>query len=129
MTESTDATLALVESLEDCVLDRLAERLAPRLAQHLNLSDRDGWLNARDAATYLGMSVTALHKLTAARAIPFEQDGPGCKLWFQRSELDRWRRGGGSGPRRSASTPLPRARRPRRDGVDEWISCPVSRRS
>ena len=28
------------------------------------------------------MSRDALHKLTAAREIPFEQDVPGGKLWF-----------------------------------------------
>jgi hypothetical protein len=54
----------------------------------------DGWMDAHTAADYLGLSVNSLHKLTAARAIPLEQDGPGCKLWFARSDLDRWRRGG-----------------------------------
>ena len=58
------------------------------------ISDSDAWMPARDAAAYIGVTLDALHKLTAARAIPFEQDGPRCKLWFQRSELDRWRRGG-----------------------------------
>jgi hypothetical protein len=110
MTGSTDAVLALVESLDERVLDRLAQLLAPRLEQYLYSPDGDRWLNARDAATYLGMTVTALHKLTAARAIPFEQDGPDCRLWFRRSELDHWRRGGGSRATRSASTPLPRPR-------------------
>ena len=38
----------------------------------------------------------SLYKLTAAREIPFHQDGPGCKLWFLRSELDEWRRVGSS---------------------------------
>jgi hypothetical protein len=42
---------------------------------------------------YLGVSLAALHKHTAARTIPFEQDAPGCKLWFRRDELDAWRRG------------------------------------
>jgi len=72
-----------------------AERLAQRLAGR-----QDGrWLTAKEAAAHLGLSVYALHKLTAARAIPFGQDGPGCKLWFRRAELDRWRQGGGSSTR------------------------------
>ena len=32
-----------------------------------------------------------LRKLAAERAIPSEQDGPGCKLYFRRSDLDAWR--------------------------------------
>jgi hypothetical protein len=68
------------------------------LVARLNATHSDGesWMNAKAAAAYLGSTVTALHKLTAARLIPFHQDGPGCKLWFKRSELDEWRVGGGS---------------------------------
>lgn len=45
------------------------------------------------------MTANALYKLTAAHQIPFEQDGPGCRLWFKRADLDAWRRtGNGSGP-------------------------------
>ena len=56
----------------------------------------DRWMGAREAASYLGVSVHALHKLTAGRLIPFEQDGPGCRCWFKRSELDAWRERGGT---------------------------------
>lgn len=101
---------AIVDSLDEPALERLAERLAPRLERRLSSRPSDRWLPAREAAAHLGMSVHALHKLTAARAIPFEQDGPGCKLWLQRSELDRWRRGGAAGPPRNPSTPLPHRR-------------------
>jgi hypothetical protein len=103
--------LAFVESLDEDALERLAERLAPRIRGHMLASTDDCWMNSREAASYLGLTVTALHKLSAARAIPFEQEGPGCKLWFQRSELDRWCHGGRSGTRRSASTLLPQIRR------------------
>ena len=98
---------ALVESLDDSALDLLAERLAPRLAERTPPAGGDRWLTAREAAAHVGLSLHALHKLTAARTIPFEQDGPGCKLWFRRSELDRWRTGGGNGAA-SASSALPR---------------------
>jgi excisionase family DNA binding protein len=110
MKESTEAMGALVESLDGRALDRLAELLAPRLEGLERSAEDDRWLAASEAARYLGMSLTALHKLSAARAIPFEQDGPGCKLWFRRSELDQWRRGGGPSASGSASTPLPRRR-------------------
>jgi excisionase family DNA binding protein len=52
----------------------------------------DRWLSTREAATYVGKSVSAMHRLTAERAIPFEQDAPGGKCWFRRADLDAWRR-------------------------------------
>lgn len=85
---------ALLDALDDAALDRLALLLAPRLEGRLVDRDDDRWLGARDAAAYLGLTVNALHKLTAARLIPFSQDAPGGKCWFLRSELDGWRRDG-----------------------------------
>ncbi len=87
----------LIEALDRRALDALAELLGPRLApqppaEHL-ISE---WLNAKGAAAHMGLSVNALHKLTAARLIPFHQDAPNCKLWFRREELDSWRAHGGA---------------------------------
>jgi hypothetical protein len=73
-------------------LDTLAEHLAPRIADRPP-AQQDGWLDTTGAAEYAGLSLPAIHKHTAARTIPFEQDGPGCRCWFKRSELDAWRRG------------------------------------
>jgi hypothetical protein len=86
---------ALLAELDDAALDALAGLLAPRLADRLGAraADQDEWLDAKRAAAYLGITTNALHKLTAARSVPFEQVGPGCKLWLKRSELDAWRRG------------------------------------
>jgi excisionase family DNA binding protein len=83
---------ALIAHLDDHALSELAERLAPFLPQR-SAPDADRWLSTREAAEYLGITANALHKLTAARAIPFEQDGPGARCWFRRDELDAWRRG------------------------------------
>jgi hypothetical protein len=102
--------VALVESIDDAALQRLAERLSPYTDRRTRALE-DRWLSAKDAAAHLGISVHALHKLTAAREVPFEQDGPGCKLWFRRAELDRWRQRGGPAPRKSASTLLPQRSR------------------
>jgi hypothetical protein len=89
---------AVVAALDDLALDELADRLAPKLAARLAAIEPppDEWLASSKAAAYLDLSVNALHKLTAARAIPFEQDGPGCKMWFRRSALDAWRVAGGA---------------------------------
>jgi excisionase family DNA binding protein len=58
--------------------------------------DRDfEWLDSRQAADYLGVHRDTLRRLAAARAIPAEQDGRGCKLFFRRAALDDWRRSGG----------------------------------
>jgi hypothetical protein len=85
----------LLEELDGEELDHLADLLAPRIAVRIERAApaADVWIDSIGAASYLGISKNALHKLTAARAIPFGQDGPGCKCWFQRSDLDAYRRG------------------------------------
>jgi hypothetical protein len=98
LNRSSDLASALMAVLDDAALDRLADLLAPRLAARTSAATipSDRWLTSSEAAAHLGLTLHALHKLTAAQAIPFEQDRAGCKLWFQRSKLDRWRQGGGS---------------------------------
>jgi hypothetical protein len=86
----------LVFELPDDVLDALAERVAARVLERLESArGGDQWLDAKGAAAYLGLTVNALHKVTGRRELPARQDAPGAKLWFLRSELDRWRSGGG----------------------------------
>jgi excisionase family DNA binding protein len=93
---------ALLADLEPEDLRVLANRLAPYLpAPSTPVEDR--WLNTREAAGHLGVSVHALHKLTAARSIPFEQDGPGARCYFRRSDLDAWRGGECSAPLRGSA--------------------------
>jgi excisionase family DNA binding protein len=86
------------------LVDRIAQRLAAAIAERLVVTDDcdDEWLDSRHAADYLGVHRDTLRKLAAERAIPSEQDGPGCKLYFRRSDLDVWRRAGGR-PRHLAS--------------------------
>lgn len=85
-------------SMLDALLAELAERVAVAVAARLRES-HDGraseWLDSRDAADYLGVHRDTLRKLATERAIPAHQEGPGCKLFFQRSDLDEWRRTGG----------------------------------
>ena len=87
----SNPAIALIEALDEDACALLAERLGPYL--RLGSSPPDEWLDASAAADYLSLPRSTLHKLTAERAIPFAQDGPGCKLYFKRSALDAWREG------------------------------------
>ncbi len=82
-------------ALIDQLLGRLADLVVDRLMARTeaNDSDRAGeWMDARGAAEYLGIHRDTLRKLAAQRAIPAHQDGPRCRLYFCRDELDEWRR-------------------------------------
>jgi excisionase family DNA binding protein len=82
-------------ALIDQVLGRLADLVVDRLIERTEAhrtNDVGAWLDARTAAEYLGVHRDTLRKLAAQRAIPTHQDGPGCKLYFRRDELDEWRR-------------------------------------
>jgi excisionase family DNA binding protein len=90
------ARLIIEAARSDAVLAAdLAAVLRPHL-QHEQSVATAGWMTSREAATHLGLTLPALHRLTAARAVPFEQDSPGGKCWFNRADLDAWRRGGGA---------------------------------
>lgn len=81
----------------DALLDRLVDRVAEAILARLGggQAQRDEWLDSRQAAEYLGLHRDTLRRLAAARAIPSEQDGRGCRLFFRRTVLDEWRRSGG----------------------------------
>lgn len=85
----------------DRMLERLLAQFADRVAAAVIAQLKgpaegpDEWLDSRHAAAYLNVHRDTLRKLAAERAIPSEQDGPGCKLYFRRSDLDAWRSGGG----------------------------------
>ena len=99
-TEVTEASV--VEALVAQLADRVAATVVDRLSSAAKDSVADEWFDSRHAAEYLGVHRDTLRKLAAERTIPSEQDGPGCKLYFRRSELDAWRQGGGR-PRHLAS--------------------------
>ncbi len=101
---AADAALA-EPSLLDQLLDHIADRVAAVITPRIAIKDdrADEWFDSRHAAEYLGVHRDTLRKLGAERAIPSEQDGPGCKLYFRRSDRDTWRSGSGR-PRHLAST-------------------------
>lgn len=82
----------------DVLIGETAERVAAAVVARLGAASSEAvpeWLESRRAAEYLGVHRDTLRKLAAERAIPAEQDGPGCKLFFRRSDLDAWRQAGG----------------------------------
>jgi excisionase family DNA binding protein len=55
----------------------------------------DRWMRTPEAANYLGVGKSQLHRLAAAGSVPHEQEAPGCALYFRAADLDAWRRNGG----------------------------------
>lgn len=78
------------------ILEQFIEVLADRVAERLQgpVVGDDDWLDTRAAAAHLGVHRDTIRRLAAERAIPSEQEGPGCKLFFRRTDLDAWRRSG-----------------------------------
>jgi excisionase family DNA binding protein len=89
----TPINLAITEDFIAAVSEVVYARLSERLPQ----STASPWMNARQAADYLGCGVGRIHDLTHVGQIPFHKDGR--RLMFHRDELDAWiRRGGGKRP-------------------------------
>jgi excisionase family DNA binding protein len=84
------AVSPVLEQLLGQLADLVADRVAARLMAPRRVSPND-WLDTRRAAEYLGIGRDSLRRLAAERAIPTEQAGVGCKLYFRRSDLDAWR--------------------------------------
>lgn len=99
----SEAESSLLGALLDQIADRVAARLAGSADQSGSDPQNEEWFDSRHAAEYLGMHRDTLRKLAAERAIPAEQDGPNCKLYFRRSALDAWRQSGGR-PRHLAAS-------------------------
>ena len=80
----------------DELLAQLADLVAARVIDRLARQDTAGdeWLDTRGESEYLGIHRDSLRRRAAERAIPAEQAGAGCKLFFRRSDLDAWRRRG-----------------------------------
>ncbi len=95
-TKASVIDLAVIDLLLGRLADLVAERLIDRASAGATQASAE-WLDARTAAEYLGVHRDTLRKLAAERAVPVHQDGPGCKLYFRRDELDDWRRSSRAG--------------------------------
>jgi excisionase family DNA binding protein len=51
------------------------------------------WMSVDTAARYLDASEERVRKLKDRKEIPHYQEGPGCRVFFRRSELDHWMNG------------------------------------
>ena len=103
----TNLARHLLDELDEADMAELARRLAPYMPKPAPVS-RDGWLNSRQAAEYLGISLDTLQDLAARRQIPFEQRTERGRLYFDPAALDNWRRGGA--PARSNHAARPKRR-------------------
>jgi excisionase family DNA binding protein len=90
---STTSDSSLIDQLLGRLADLVVDRLMARAGTDAD-QPADEWMDARAAAVYLGVHRDTLRKLAAERAVPVHQEGPGCKLYFRRDELDDWRRSG-----------------------------------
>lgn len=99
------AAVHLTVRLDDDQLGLLAGLVAAALREP-TVPD-DVWLDSRAAADHLGLHRDTLRKLAAEGSVPSEQDAPGCKRFYRRSDLDQWRASGGrSNGFHGASIPL-----------------------
>lgn len=71
--------------------DALADAVLERLGDSLKRQPDDRWLDSREAAAHLAISVDALHRLTAARRLAFSQSVAGAPCYFRRGDLDAYR--------------------------------------
>jgi hypothetical protein len=65
--------------LHDDALDLLAAKVARRLVVPPSAPIGDGWIDAKQAAAYLGTTLSSLWKLTAAHEIPVQSG----RAWLQ----------------------------------------------
>ena len=78
----------LVDALSERIAVLVGDRLADRLASS-NATSTTPWLNAEDAALYLGDApVSRIHDLTQQRKLVPHRDGR--RLLFHRDDLDAY---------------------------------------
>jgi excisionase family DNA binding protein len=91
VTARTGGGVELTLSIPDELLSAIAERVAAIAVEHDEPREQTSpWLDAGEAATYLGISLSQLYKLTAANALPVRKRRRGQGLRFRRDELDAW---------------------------------------
>lgn len=67
--------------------EQQVEALASAVAARLGYAGKEV-LTSREAANYMGVSLSCLYKMTMARRVPHYKSGKLC--YFNRSELEGW---------------------------------------
>jgi hypothetical protein len=80
--------LDLTAAIEQVKAELRAELLAELRSEIA--TDWPGWMNVETAARYLDITPGRLWKLKAAGAIPYVQEGPSCRIFFSRHDIDTW---------------------------------------
>lgn len=82
-------TLLSVELPEEA-LQAIAERVLGMLQPYMGHEDKGWpeWMSVETAARYLDVSPERVRKLQARGQLPYYQEGPGCRVFFNRRELD-----------------------------------------
>ena len=86
---SSPGALSCSVVLSQDVVEAIAERAAQIvLERESRTTGWPEWMGVETAARYLDISPERVRKLQARRLIPYHQEGPGCRVFFRRAELD-----------------------------------------
>jgi excisionase family DNA binding protein len=90
---SQEKIISFYGTIEDQLVDRIAQRLSERLGDFKTTPaiDEKKPLCINEASQFLDLAKQTLYKLTSEGIIPFHKQGG--KLWFFRDELLAWIRG------------------------------------
>jgi excisionase family DNA binding protein len=92
--------VGLVIELPPGTLATIVAEVREQVLAELGASERGDerwpeWMSVETAARYLDASPERVRKLQSRGELPYHQDGPGCRVFFRRRELDeatsRWR--------------------------------------
>jgi excisionase family DNA binding protein len=86
---SAKLTLLVPTDALDAIVEIVQARVAERLEASID-SAYPEWLSVESAASYLDVSPERVRKLVARRTIPYYQEGPGCRVFLRRRELDEY---------------------------------------
>ena len=78
-------------ALNDATVEAIAERVASILAEQPRAEGSESWpewMSVETAARYLDVSPERVRKLQGRGELPFHQEGPRCRVFFRRSDLD-----------------------------------------
>lgn len=54
------------------------------------MEQKKEFMNVREAAEFVGLSVHGIYSLTSQKRIPHYKPGGGRRVMFKRSELEQW---------------------------------------